>query len=105
MSSMFGAESAPPPPMPSLFPSQAAPALHGASNGEIEDELEGDEVLALAEWVWGSFRPGETITSEERPKRLNHSPGEGKVTSETTARMGATSGTEMSVVSESSINK
>ena len=32
------------------------------------DELDGDEVLALAEWVWGSFRPGQTITSEERVK-------------------------------------
>ena len=28
--------------------------------------LEGDEVLALAEWVYSSFRPGQSITPERR---------------------------------------
>lgn len=28
--------------------------------------LDGKEVLALAEWVWCSFRPGQTISSKER---------------------------------------
>ena len=30
------------------------------------DRLEGDEVLSLAEWVWSSFRPGKSITPQER---------------------------------------
>ena len=30
------------------------------------EELDGEEVLVLAEWVWSSFRPGQTITAEER---------------------------------------
>ena len=30
------------------------------------EELDGEEVLALAEWVWSSFRPGQVITAEER---------------------------------------
>ena len=30
------------------------------------DQLEGVEVLALAEWVWGSFRPGRAISEPQR---------------------------------------
>ena len=30
------------------------------------EELDGEEVLVLAEWVWSSFRPGQVITAEER---------------------------------------
>ena len=29
-------------------------------------QLDGEEVLALAEWVWCSFRPGESITPQTR---------------------------------------
>ena len=31
-------------------------------------ELEGEEILALAEWVWCSFRPGQEITPQHRRK-------------------------------------
>ena len=30
------------------------------------EELDGEEVLVLAEWVWSSFRPGQVITAQER---------------------------------------
>ena len=30
------------------------------------EELDGEEVVVLGEWVWSSFRPGQTITAEER---------------------------------------
>jgi len=31
-------------------------------------QLEGEEILSLADWVWSSFRPGKAITSEARQK-------------------------------------
>ena len=35
-------------------------------DADQSDSLEGREVDALAEWVWCSFRPGQTITKEQR---------------------------------------
>jgi len=38
--------------------------LDATHNGK----LEGEEIYALAEWVWSSFRHGQQITSEDRDK-------------------------------------
>ena len=42
--------------------------IRNICNAIIDDvsQLEGDEQLALAGWVWQSFRPGQTITDQQR---------------------------------------
>jgi len=55
----------PPPSAPRHMPSQAQKKW---SQLDVDDNryLDGEEALALAEWVWCSFRPGQAITAQQR---------------------------------------